>query len=142
MEIWPRLKGKWFAVEYRKILYVSSQGIAHDAAINQITRCLNQQLEEQAVVIVEDQVELSTLSQPKPDISLVALPSENYDTHNPNSKEIFLIIEVADTSLVMDQTEKMAVYAAAEIPEYWIPNLSEHQIEVYREANGSSYGEG
>jgi Uma2 family endonuclease len=42
------------------------------------------------------------------------------------------VIEVADTSLQQDRLTKAAIYAAADIPEYWIVNLRDSVVEVMR----------
>ena len=43
-----------------------------------------------------------------------------------------LLIEVADSTLAFDRRRKGCIYAAAAIPEYWIVNLAERVLEVYR----------
>ena len=49
-----------------------------------------------------------------------------------------LVIEVSDTSLVYDRTDKERVYKITEISEYWIVNLSEGQVEVRRKSQDLS----
>lgn len=43
-----------------------------------------------------------------------------------------LVIEVSDSSLKVDQKTKQALYASASLPEYWIVNLIDQQLEVYQ----------
>lgn len=50
-----------------------------------------------------------------------------------------MIVEVAESSLEYDGTVKLPIYSQAGIPEYWIVNLLERQIEVYRQPSGNSY---
>jgi Uncharacterized protein conserved in cyanobacteria, COG4636 len=70
-------------------------------------------------------------SEPVPDVAIVPGKPSDYRTQHPTTA--LLIIEIADTSLEYDRTEKMSLYAAAGIPEYWIVNLVERCVEVYRE---------
>ncbi len=72
-----------------------------------------------------------------PDVSIVAGRPLDYRTQHPTSA--LLVIEVAHTSLPRDRSLKYRVYARAGIPEYWIVNLFEKQLEVYREPQGELY---
>ncbi len=47
--------------------------------------------------------------------------------------DVFLLIEVADSSLALDRDVKLARYAAAGIPEVWIVNMRARQVEAYAE---------
>jgi Uma2 family endonuclease len=57
----------------------------------------------------------------------------------PEPDKIVLVVEVAETSLEYDRTVKLPIYAQAGIPEYWIVNLLDRQIEVYRHPSGKTY---
>lgn len=76
-------------------------------------------------------------SEPQPDLAWVQ--EKEYSEHHPGPEEVLLIVEVADSSLEIDRTEKLSVYAEAGIAEYWIVNLVDKQIEVYRKPSGSTY---
>ena len=75
-------------------------------------------------------------SEPEPDV--VWVRRRKYSQH-PGPEDILLVIEVAESSLEVDRGTKLAVYAEAGIAEYWIVNLIDEQIEVYRSPSGSSY---
>jgi Uma2 family endonuclease len=75
-------------------------------------------------------------SEPEPDI--VWVKKQKYSQH-PSPEDILLIIEVADSSLGVDRGNKLSVYAEAGIADYWIVNLLDRQIEVYRKPSGKSY---
>ncbi len=79
----------------------------------------------------------SNRSEPEPD--LVWTPRRDYSQQHPKAEEVLLLIEVAESSLAYDRGTKLPVYAQADIPEYWIANLIDEQIEVYREPSGLSY---
>lgn len=72
-----------------------------------------------------------------PDIAVVPGKPEDYREAHPSSA--LLVIEIADTSLEYDRTVKAGVYANAGIPEYWIVNLVERVVEVYREPTQTGY---
>jgi len=54
-----------------------------------------------------------------------------------------LVVEVADSSLALDRTHKGSFYARARLSEYWIVNLADRVLEVYRDPGpdaGAPYG--
>lgn len=76
-------------------------------------------------------------SEPQSDLAWVS--QKDYSRRHPEPQDITLIVEVAETSLGFDRGEKAILYASAGIPEYWIVNLIDKQIEVYRDASGNTY---
>lgn len=76
-------------------------------------------------------------SEPIPDVAIVQGRIEDYEAQHPTSA--LLVIEIAHTSLPKDRTLKLQLYAQAGIPEYWIVNLQERRLEVYREPAGDYY---
>ena len=77
----------------------------------------------------------SELSEPEPDFTVVA--RGDYEDDHPSSAH--LIIEVADSSLSKDRGRKLRLYANCQVPEYWVVNLVERCIEVYRDVTGGAY---
>ncbi len=55
--------------------------------------------------------------------------------------DVLLLIEVSDTSLQFDQNQKLRLYVLHNIPEYWLLNLNDVCLEVYRKPNGEVYAE-
>lgn len=74
---------------------------------------------------------LSEYDMPFPDIAVVAGSPRDYLSQHPASA--LLVVEVSDASLQTDREVKGSLYASAGIPEYWIVNLRERVLEVYRE---------
>jgi Uma2 family endonuclease len=58
-----------------------------------------------------------------------------------SSPDVLLVIEVAETSLRYDRTVKLALYAEAGVPEYWVVDASTEAIEVYRDPAADGYRE-
>lgn len=48
-------------------------------------------------------------------------------------EDVFLLVEVADSSLTYDQSRKAPLYGRAGVCEYWIVNIPQRQVEVHRE---------
>lgn len=70
-------------------------------------------------------------SEPEPDISVIRGDRERFREHHPKARDIGMLIETADTSLRRDRGSKKRIYAAAQVPIYWIINLLDDKIEAY-----------
>lgn len=55
----------------------------------------------------------------------------DYLQRHPHAAEVGIVVEVSDATLSRDRNLKKRLYAAANIPVYWIVNLQDNQIEVY-----------
>jgi Uma2 family endonuclease len=82
------------------------------------------------VVRIQMPLVLDDLSAPDPDIAIVTGKLLDYLNAHPN--HAILVVEVADASLRHDRERKRIRYATAQIPEYWIINMPENCLEVYR----------
>lgn len=72
-------------------------------------------------------------SVPEPDVALIRRRSGGYRKQHPDPADVFLLIEVANTSLALDRGRKLALYAQGEIAEYWVVNVGDRLVEVYRD---------
>lgn len=77
-------------------------------------------------------------SEPEPDAMVVRGTLRDYPDRHPGPHEVALVIEVADSTLQRDQTDKKRLYARAGIAVYWILNLIRNRIEVYTDPTGSA----
>lgn len=80
---------------------------------------------------------LSRDSMPEPDLAVV--PGEPDDYVKSHPKTALLIVEVTDTSQYHDRVRKVGIYALAGIQDYWIANLAQDVLEVYREPVRGDY---
>jgi len=80
---------------------------------------------------------LDDVGEPEPDVAVLRGREEDFVEHHPGPKEIAALMEISDSSLNFDRTTKQRLYAAAEIPVYWIVNLVDKQIEVYSDPQPS-----
>ncbi len=78
-------------------------------------------------------------SEPEPDIAIVKLPESKYNERHPYPEDIFWLIEIANSSLNKDLSLKKNIYAQAQIPEYWIINLMEQELIVFRQPEKGDY---
>ncbi len=102
----------------------------HNATVTRVNRRLIRLLPEEWLLQVQGAISLRG-SEPEPDFAVIRGPEEEYSTRKPLPRDIALIIEVADSSLLEDRRYKASLYATAHIAEYWIINLVNSRIEVY-----------
>ncbi|ACK73099.1 protein of unknown function DUF820 [Gloeothece citriformis PCC 7424] len=82
-------------------------------------------------------ITLSNFSEPEPDIAL--LKPRSYRHSHPTADDVYLIIEFANTSLEKDTQEKRLAYAQAGIKDYWVANLRDKQLILYRNPQQGDY---
>ena len=111
----------------------------HAANVNRLNRLLTRLIDEQAIVSIQNPLELNDYSEPQPDLVLLRWRDDFYEEHHPTPEDTLLVIEVANTSATFDRTTKLPRYAAAGIPEVWIVNLKQHVIEQYTQPDGDEY---
>jgi len=118
-----------------ELVAMSPIGTHHDSAVQQLNELLVLALHGRASVRCQSSFAASELSEPEPDFTVV--PRGTYLEDHPS--QAHLIIEVAESSLAKDRGRKLRMYANCGVPEYWVVNLVERCIEVYREPDGASY---
>lgn len=112
------------------IVTVSPSGPNHASVIGQIAQALTLVVVSKAAVRIQAPLVAGSLSVPEPDIAVVAGAHADYARAHPTTA--LLVVEVADSSLPQDRLTKGRIYAAASIPEYWIVNLRDGWLEIYR----------
>ena len=106
------------------------QGSLHAMAVGLARIALERAFGRRYHVREEKPVALDNLSEPEPDVVVVRGRLRDYRSH-PTSP--VLVVEVADTSLAFDRLRKGSVYARAGVADYWVINLVDEVLEVYRE---------
>lgn len=103
----------------------------HDSAVTRISRRLMEAFGDRAVVRTQCVVSLES-SEPEPDVVAAKPPEDAYDDRHPSGSDVLLVVEVANSSVEFDRTTKAEIYSHGGVPEYWIGNVVERQVEVYR----------
>jgi hypothetical protein len=113
--------------------------IAHTSTVKRLISLLTKTMGEGIILGVQDPVQLSGDSLPQPDVAVLRPRDDFYSERHPGPYDILVLIEVADTSLRYDRRVKGRLYGEAGIADYWIVNLSERRVEVYREPRPDGY---
>ena len=119
-----------------RIVQMSPQGFLHARAVRRLQHLFETQCTGVADVYVQLPYPATADSMPEPDLYLTRLGAGEH--HWPD--HALLIIEVADSSLGYDRAVKGPLYAAAQVPEYWIVDVVGKVVEVYRNPRGDHYG--
>jgi Uma2 family endonuclease len=124
-----------------QLVVAEPQGAYHAAAINQVEYALRAVLPPGWIVRVQAPVSLDDESEPEPDLVVVQGRPRDYRHAHPTQPA--LAVEVAESSLEFDREHKGSLYARAAIQDYWIVNLVDRVLEVYRDpgpAPSAAYG--
>ncbi len=119
------------------IVRMVPHGALHAGPIQRLSELLVLRLSSRAAVRVQLPLIAPDDSEPQPDIAVV--PRADYDDAHPS--EAFLIAEVADSSLAYDRNTKGPLYAAMNVPEFWIVNVRDRCIEVHGEPSNDHYAQ-
>lgn len=120
------------------IITMTPQNSPHATAVGKTQRVLDRLFGPSVWVRVQMPLIVDPDSEPEPDLAVV--PGEPADYRNEHPRTALLVVEVSDSTLPLDRDRKRAIYARAGISEYWIVNLADRCLEVYRDpAPGGSY---
>jgi Uma2 family endonuclease len=94
-----------------------------------LSRIFNEHARGRFRVRVQYPINLGQMSQPQAD--LVLYRPGMWRGQHPGAADISLVIEISDTSLVFDLGEKLALYKAAGIAEYWVVDLNARVVHCF-----------
>ena len=123
-----------------RIIDMSPIGPAHGGTVKQLSRLFNLLARGRWLVSTQDPVRLDDHSEPEPDVALLIPAPDDYTSRLPGPDEVYLVIEVSDSTLDYDREEKLPAYGRAGVAEVWIVNLNEAALEIYREPHYTGYG--
>lgn len=114
----------------------SPQGYKHAFAVSKINEWLVRQLSDHADILPQVPFAPPGENLPEPDLAVV---EKTFAPGEP-PHQAFLVVEIAESSLRYDRSTKLALYASADVPEYWVVDLVHQVVEVYREPLEDRYG--
>ena len=123
-----------------EIIDMSPIGPFHGSITKHLNQLFSAASRGRWITQVHDPVRLDEHSEPQPDLALLKPSPDFFRKRHPQPADVFLLIEISDTTLDLDQHEKIPAYGRAGIAEVWIVNLADLTIEIYREPNFTGYG--
>jgi Uma2 family endonuclease len=114
-----------------QLIVAEPQGSRHFAAVRATGEALRVAFGAGWEVRGQGPIALDEESEPEPDLAVVPGTFRDYQAAHPSRP--VLVVEVSETSLALDRVHKGSLYARAGLPDYWIVNLPDHALEVYRD---------
>lgn len=121
------------------VVVMSPIGPPHAGRVDRLNHLLVSRLGDRAVVRIQNPLRLTLHSEPEPDVVLARPRADFYMTSHPGPGDAQLVIEVSDTSLLVDRGIKVPLYAEAAVAEVWIIDIEANAIHVHRKPDGSGY---
>lgn len=113
-----------------EIIDMSPMSSKHGLMIYVVQKALETVFAAGYIVLAQAPLDLGESSEPQPDIAVyTGMPADYMDVKPTHA---LLVVEVADSSLRYDRGQKASLYAKANIADYWIINLKDDTLEVYR----------
>jgi Uma2 family endonuclease len=113
-----------------EIVQMSPQKNRHTVAIELCRVALAAVFGANYWIRIQSPLELSLNSEPEPDLAIVPGSPRDFKQHPTTA---LLVVEVSDATLAYDCRVKSRLYATAGIADYWIVNLIDRQLEVFRQ---------
>jgi Uma2 family endonuclease len=118
---------------------MSPQGTPHATTIRIVRRLLEKRLGEQVLVQTQLPIQLNDFSEPEPDVALIIADELRYLEHHPFPSEVYLVIEIADSTLKRDCQVKALDYGSSGIKDYWVLDINNRQLRVFRKGTDQGY---
>jgi len=123
------------------IVQMTPIGSRHAACVDRLNHLLSRELGEHFLVRIQGPVRLDDYSEPQPDVAVLKARADFYSGAHPTGKDVVLVIEVGDSSVDSDRSEKIPLYAQSGIPEVWIVDLVASRVDVHRAPTNAGYRE-
>jgi Uma2 family endonuclease len=144
-----RLVDEGFLNEYDRVELIEGRivemapiGDDHIAATIDLNGSFVRRFDRLADVSVQSPINLALRSEPEPDFAIVRpIPGgrRKAKARKPTSSEVFLVVEIANSSLTFDLGEKAEMYARHGIVELWVVDIPHDQLWVHREPTANGY---
>lgn len=122
------------------IVEMSPIGPLHAGTVRRLTALFSAQLGTEVLVSVQNPLLLRIEdSEPQPDVALLRPRPDFYARSHPEAQDVYLVIEVADTSVAADREVKFPLYARAGVPEAWLLDVTTERLEVHRHPTPDGY---
>ncbi|MFN5856378.1 MAG: Uma2 family endonuclease [Pseudanabaenaceae cyanobacterium] len=124
-----------------QITIMAAKGTSHVTSLHLLAHALRDRLGNLALVRTQDPIHLDDFSEPEPDLAIVQGTILDYVEQHPRPEQIYLVVEVADSTLKQDHEIKDKLYARTGIADYWLLAPQKRQLHIFRKPTSTSYTE-
>lgn len=114
-----------------EIVQMTPIGSNHAATVRLLNVFFVRKLSESVIVSTQSPIHIDDFSEPEPDIALLKPRADHYRNSHPTPTDIFLVVEVSDTSQRYDRLTKIPLYGRNGVPEAWLIDLEQKVVEIY-----------
>lgn len=122
-----------------EIIDMAPIGSLHASIVTKLIDILTGKFRGRAIIAAQNPIALGDYSAPQPDLAVLYPSDDYYAEAHPGPQNIFLLIEVADTTATYDREVKIPLYARFGIQEIWLLDLQQKRLEVYHGPEESGY---
>ena len=123
-----------------QIIIMTAKGTPHVMTLRLLANLLESELGDKSVFVsTQDPIRLGNFSEPEPDLAIIKGTILDYAEHHPVPEDIYLVIEVADSTLKQDCEVKNKLYARSSIAEYWVVDIKNRQVHIFRDPTATGY---
>lgn len=116
-------------------------GSRHAGNVEYLAEMLRRAVGPSAFVRVQNPIRLNPYSELQPDLAVVRPRADFYKTAHPQAADVFLVVEVAESSLAFDRDIKAPLYARHGIPEMGLVDLDGRQLHVFTSPGAEAYSQ-
>ncbi len=114
-----------------EIIEMSPIGYRHAYLVTRLRELFIKKLGFKHAIYEQNPVKLSESSMPQPDLLVLRQASSGYADSLPTHADVLILVEVSDSSVQYDRQEKLPIYAAANISEFWLVDAEQQTVEQY-----------
>ncbi len=114
------------------------QGRRHIAVVTWILKALGEVFGLDRIQ-TQSSLPVSEYGDPEPDAALLTRSLDQYLEEEPTPADMLLVVEASDSTLRPDLTRKAQQYGSASIPEYWVVDIPNRLLHVFREPMAAGY---
>lgn len=122
-----------------EIIEMAPIGSFHGGNVNRFIRLFSKVVGDNAIVAAQNPVVLGGYGEPQPDVAILRWREDYYERAHPHAEDVLLLVEISDSTVRYDRDVKIPLYASHGIPEVWLLDIQQKQLEIYRDPGQGQY---